>query len=88
MLGFTSLPVPLATAAIILRFWLRVSARRLGADDWCMLAAFVFYLGMYSCLVFAVVKGGSLWPMDLLSEAQVEAFGKARPNLIAARSQN
>ena len=78
LIGWASLPVPFATLAVILRFESRKSAKKVGADDWCMLFALVLYYGLYISLVVWGPVGKVGFPQQDLSYEQVEEFLKVK----------
>ena len=81
LIGWATLPVPLATLAVILRFLSRKSVKRIGIDDWCMLVALFIYYGLYISLVVWGPVGKVGFPQSDLSYAQVEDFLKVSPFL-------
>ena len=78
LVGWATLPVPFATVAVVLRFISRRTAKKIGADDWCMLVALVFYYGLYISLVLWAPIGKVGFPQKDLDYGQIKDFLKVQ----------
>lgn len=78
LIGWATLPVPLATLAVILRFVSRKTAKKVCSDDWCMLFALILYYGLYICNIMWALVGKAGFPQRDLSYEQIEDFLKVK----------
>ena len=76
LVGWATVPVPLATLAVILRFLSRRNSKKIGADDVCMLLALFLYYGLYTCLIIWAPVGKVGFHQQDLREVQIEEFLK------------